>query len=280
MKNIIFTVLSIVLSVTAFAQSPKYGPVPYKDLKETIGEIYLVPKLSAYMAMDGYSIKKVSEPGKVLYNADIADKKLTLVAINDEVVHFKDSLGTLYTDDVFEGTLFDLCLVSDIENARKLFLNKKLWLNKPYIIINPDSIRSDKNKVSNIRFEPVTVFNVTAGTGDCASVRFWVKTDKNESGFLDMSVSGTNAGFKQEYFFDKFFFTEDPKLKYHFSPATWQNLKKGNIDLGMEKDAVLLAIGMPTDMNNSTATDGLDQWVYSTQYLYFRNNKLVDIRNR
>jgi len=280
MKNLIFTILSIVLFGTAFGQSPKYGPVPYKDLKETIGEVYLVPKLSAYRAMDGYSIKKVSEPGKVLYNVDIADKKLILIAIDDEVVHFKDSLGTLYTDNLFQGTLYQMCLISDIENARKLFSGKKLWLNKPYIIINPDSIRSDNNKINNIRFDPVTVFNVTAGMGDYASVRFWVKTDKNENGFLDMSVSGTNAGFKQEYFFDKFFFTEDPKLKYHFSPATWQDIKAGRLTLGMDKDAVWLTLGIPKAMNNSKASDGLDQWVYPTQYLYFRNNKLEDIRNR
>ncbi|MCC8409784.1 hypothetical protein LJ707_12665 [Mucilaginibacter sp. UR6-1] len=260
-----------------------YGPVKYRELRETVGEKYLIIPIMKELASGGYrSISKGT-----IYNFDTklsaaegVGKVLILKSIDDKYAHFIDSLGNDYVSDLLNGYINKLVPVYDIEQARKLFLDKILWLNQTEIYIF-DEIKQSYSPIKNLRFEQVTVIDIVVSYNSSVPIRFILKNKKGEIGLMDVIVSGTNSS--PEYLFKhrfaNIFFTKDPKLTYKYTPAMWAKIKAGVTEIGMTEDQVKLSRGFPDKINRSTGAGTADQWIYGESYLYFRNGKLTSIQN-
>jgi hypothetical protein len=185
-----------------------------------------------------------------------------------------------------EQTYFgDMTLASDLEDARKLLLNKTLWTNDNiYRTGDPYAPIGARHEISVNRFDPVTVVNVLPGMTNTRSIIVVAKTLKGEIIYQQLTVSGTNSDMQPTFAFDTFFFMEDPKLKYHFTPEVWKYVKIKVPTLGMPTQAVMLCEGPPKAINHSyNGNTSTDQWVYGdssySRYFYFTNGKLTAIQN-
>ncbi|MCC8409785.1 hypothetical protein LJ707_12670 [Mucilaginibacter sp. UR6-1] len=260
-----------------------YGPVKYRELSETVGEKYVVVPLMKRFAADGYtylSTGTVFDRDKKVLETEGEGKILILKSLDNEYAHFKDSVGMDYTSQLFEGSIKDIVPVYDIDQARKLFLGKTLWLNQDQIYTF-DQEKQSYTPIKNLRFEPVLVTDIVISYLSSVPARFIVKTKNGEVGLTDVLVSGTNSA--PEFLFTRrftnIFFTKDPKLTYKFTPAMWAKIKAGVTEIGMTEDQVKLSRGFPDKINRSTGAGTADQWIYGESYLYFRNGKLTSIQN-
>ncbi len=203
---------------------------------------------------------------------------------NEHHALFADSVGNEYRVHVYKDSgnqMLDMMLLSDFLEAKKLFLNKTLWLNDNEIW---ESDRLDEsivdNEVKNVRFEPVTVQDIYFNSIVDEPLIFKVKTLKGQIGYVATSVSGTNTKKLPEDLFYTHFYVKDPKTLYHFTPAMWQTIKSGGLPVkGMPMDAFILMMGRPAKINSSDlGTKVRTQLVYGDtdpSYYYFEGNKYV-----
>jgi hypothetical protein len=209
--------------------------------------------------------------------------KLISVETSDEVAHLKDSEGANYEIKLTSGCLADLPPASDLETARKLFINKTLWLNEDHIRLGAPLNDDERRLITGLRLEPVTVTEIKLGWYNQYPFVFVLKTAKGDIGYLETNVSGTNTINKLDDLFGAKFFTRDPRLIYKFTPQVWANVKNKVTVIGMPKDAVRLNEGSPKKINTTiTGKMVTEQWVYGSdgysRYLYFTNDKLTSIQ--
>lgn len=284
MNKLLLLLVLIYISVTAFGQNNNnaYGPVPTKDIKNTIGETYVVIGIDKRDIPRGHSSIFEVETNKPLA-AQYTGKTLKLLSLDDKhTALFADSAGKQYT--IYKSgdyAIFDIMLLSDYQEARKLFLNKTLWLNDDEIW---DADRLDDSaprlKLKQVRFEPVVVQDIYFNSIDNRPLIFKVKTSKGQVGYVSTSVSGTNIDRLPNNLFYTHFYDKDPKTIYHFTPAVWQMVKSGGLPTrGMPMDAFILMMGRPTKINSSDlGTKVRTQLVYGDtdpSYYYFEGNKYV-----
>ncbi|MCC8409787.1 DUF2845 domain-containing protein [Mucilaginibacter sp. UR6-1] len=258
-----------------------YGPLPYRTLKETIGEIYITLPLSKYDEKSGYRELFKKGDKKNVDAVEGAGKKLKLIFVNENEGIFTDSNGVEYICKIFEETFTQLAPLSDIENSRKLLINKPLWLNvNKFVVGDP---YSDKGTViENARFSKVIVIDVLASYSNEMPIFIICKDDKGRVGYENVNMSGTNSTIELSDLFIEKFFTENPQTKYKLSDKTWATVKAGRTEIGMPMDAVQLIEGRPTKRNKSVVgTIRKEQWVYGEtaiqSYFYFENGKLTGI---
>jgi hypothetical protein len=260
-----------------------YGPVKYRTLEETIGETYLVLPLSKYDLDYGYfnlyEGDTTNDPNRL--SKEKGDGLLiTLASLQNDIAHFIDSSGKKYAAKLIDASISDVVPVYDIEQSRKLFLNKTLWMKRGFLFTYDDAT-GDYGKITGTHLDPVKVIDIVGGANQAFPVRFIVKTAEGETGFADVIVSGTNADLidLKEYSFDKIFFAEDPHKTYHFTPKVWQMVKEYDTPIGIPMEAFKLVKGTPNAVNTlRTAKSVRQQWIYNTiprSYYYFENGKLV-----
>ncbi len=282
MKKILLIIASITCIVwNTRAQINNNCILPYRMLSETTGEKYLV--LSHGDTNDEYTgFKRTDHPNKKLSNHDLCGKILTVVSESYNTYSFVDSDNYTYTYENYGGgDIYFLLNITDVDNTKKLFLNKSLW-------INDNKVLKPYNKFSKIlpaRFERVTVINILPGDYHGTPVKFIVKTAKGDTSECSLNVSDTNRGDSMfndgdDYRFGSVFFVKDPKVTYHLSATAWAAVRAKKIYLGMPGDALRLVKGVPDKINRTTTAYAIsEQWVYGYSYYYFKNNKLTTIQD-
>ncbi len=77
------------------------------------------------------------------------------------------------------------------------------------------------------------------------------------------------------------FFEFNPKERYKWSDEIWELIDNRKVRIGMNKEQVKLSWGKPEKINKDIY-QGLirEQWIYSSQYLYFDDDKLTAIQSR
>jgi hypothetical protein len=131
MKTVVFFIISNLITACAYCQfgDVTHGPVPYRTLEKTIGQEYVLLKLNNNHSDEGYrNLHKVSDADFRFSAKEGEGKKFKLVSIDDHYTgHFVDGAGTEYTSDEGEEKYFwNMMLASDLEDARKLLLNRTL----------------------------------------------------------------------------------------------------------------------------------------------------------
>ena len=70
------------------------------------------------------------------------------------------------------------------------------------------------------------------------------------------------------------------RLKKRFGNNFWKDVLTRKVRIGWTKEMCEISWGYPNNKNTTTSANGLrEQWVYSTGYLYFTNNKLTTIQD-
>lgn len=175
-----------------------YGPVKFRELSETVGEKYIIVPLSKRAIADGYSFISTGETFdrvKKLSAAEGAGKILIMQSVKNGYAHFKDSLGNSYVSEIVDGYMYNLVSAYDIDEARKLFLGKVLWLNQD-MIFTYDEVADKYSQIKSQRFEPVEVVNIVLSNSSSWPVRFMIKNKAKQIAFIDAIVSGTNMSIK------------------------------------------------------------------------------------
>lgn len=267
MKHLL-TLFLIVFALPGFAQQTGktiYGPIPYRTFAEH----------------DAHPLPAI-----------MAGKIIKLISIEKNDAQFTDASGVEYTGYIGDRRdnpyIHDITPLSDIENSKKMFLNKTFWMRafKIYEGLGKGNDRIYRKKIMKGVFgQKVTVTDIVLVNDHTAPFQFILKTETGKIGWILVSTSGTNAditeGLGNKVWFNDIFFTEDPKLKYHFDADTWEWLKMGIVSLGMTPEAVRPVEGSPKEINiTSTAKGTREQWVYGYgyehTYYYFENGKLID----
>jgi hypothetical protein len=285
MKKIVLALIVTFTTLTGFSQTGTYpyGPLPYREPKETIGETYIVLPYYDSKYPESDVIKRADKPRKAIMLKELIGRKFKLMSIDDDNGHFQDSSGTEYLCLITNSTFAEIAPLKDIEDARNLFAGKTLWLNtdKAFASISPDGTMSDEIELN--RFEPVTVTSVLIGNGNNCPVTFKFKTAKGKEAVVRVDVSGTNTNHDANYAFNNLFFTQDPKTLYHFTPAVWQAVKNMSTPKGMPEDAFELVMGKPNHIHSSqVGHTSHQQWVYGhdfQRFYYFENGKYTGNHN-
>ena len=97
-----------------------------------------------------------------------------------------------------------------------------------------------------------------------------------------MPFSGINS--KKYNSVDKFediFCFKNPRNKHpNITDENWQLIKQSKVIIGMTKEECELSWGKPNDINETIFQNYTsEQWVYSNNYLYFKNNILETIQD-
>lgn len=195
------------------------------------------------------------------------------------MAHLKDIKGVEYLCKTIDNTYNDIAPLYDINEAKKKILHKTLWLNHESIIIkNPTTGKN--TELEDLRFNPVKVTDIKLYSNSDCPVKFVLETVKGETGYLHVDVSGTNTD--RKFIFERYFFEQDPKLIYNFTPQEWHYIKAGLPKIGMSTQAVRLCIGPPNDINRTVSGKTVtEQYVYGYNkfsYYYFTNGKLTNIQ--
>ena len=70
------------------------------------------------------------------------------------------------------------------------------------------------------------------------------------------------------------------RLKKRFGVNFWKEVLARRVKIGWTREMCEISWGYPNDKNITTSNSGRsEQWVYSSSYLYFTNNKLTTIQN-
>lgn len=70
------------------------------------------------------------------------------------------------------------------------------------------------------------------------------------------------------------------RLKKRFGSNYWKDVLARKVRIGWTREMCEISWGYPNDKNITTYSSGRrEQWVYSSGYLYFTNNKLTTIQN-
>ncbi len=190
--------------------------------------------------------------------------------------------------DIISGTLRGVALLDDLENARKLWLGKLLWLRDGTMFVY--SAETKKHDIVSMpRYSPVRVVNIVVGWFSTSPVRFILQTLDGQEGFLDLTLSGTNIGWDLRHIvyqrsFEHFFLEENPYEKYNWDPEIWAAIEAWQLLIGMTKEQVVMSWGTPTQIN-TTLTEAVkqEQWIYNDKldevYLCFENGILISIKS-
>ena len=158
------------------------------------------------------------------------------------------------------------------ENAKQL-IGTKIWLNnvwdeENFITRFPDAFYA---------FQSVEIEDVIGFQNSDNGYPIWLRvaTQNGEDAIVRYNKKGFRVGIKDHYF------TSDP-LPFEWGTETLEKIKKRQVDIGMSSRQVLIAIGYPDEINDTSSRHGVsEQWIYfllnKKIYYQFEYDKLVYI---
>lgn len=183
---------------------------------------------------------------------------------------FIGSIDEMRQKDVFT-TIDKLICIDEIDKARELLINKKLFFLK------------DPLSAHQTQFIPVTITNVGMGsTLLYGPIKIIYAVESGKEYEIELKLSGTNIYSGGGKKFNDVFRFNNPKNKYpEISEEIWKLIQNGKVRIGMTEKECELSWGKPEKINTTVLSSGKqEQWVYSaSSYLYFDEGKLSSIQN-
>lgn len=305
MKKIIFTLLSLIplsifgqISVTKTADEKIERIIKYDSLNNFLGEeflnyigqeLFLNPKAEV-LRKYGYDDFKIDPEGKSYGSSNVYKKDDSSESNYDElqnkvfeVLDVQDDPTSSFSDYAFLKLKF-----KDSDEIVYYRYSKKYRHSFPFTVMgyynkmkqlfvqNDVLIRDFKNSSAQNRIDIDTgeiLDIVTDKYYECIDITM---NDKTYSLSLKLKTQQGN----------KFLFAlsnrmnniprillkeEAEKYKKKFGDVFWDAILREVIKVGFTEEMTLLSWGKPKSINSSTSSD---QWVYSGQYVYFKNGIL------
>ncbi len=197
--------------------------------------------------------------------------------------------------DIDQGCMNDVAPASDLENARKLYLGKTLWLSRDHLTsYDPEKDTSDApgspalyeafQRVSIKQFSPVKVLDIVPGWYSSVPTRFIVQEEGGAAaaqGYVDVHMSDTNVpdDLKAMDRFQDAFSEVDPRTKYGWPPKVWAALENKQVFAGMTAQQVRMSWGAPKVQ--TVNQNGAEQWTYDPAHvLTLKQGVLEDISSQ
>ena len=194
--------------------------------------------------------------------------------------------------DIDHGCMNDVAPANDLENARKLYLGKTLWLSRDHLTsYDPEKDMSDASgspvlheafqRVPIQQYSPVKVLAIIPGWYSSAPVRFVVQEEggaEAAQGYVDVHMSDTNVpdDLKAIDRFQDTFSEVDPRTKYQWSLKVWAALENKQVFAGMTAQQVRMSWGAPKVQ--TVGQNGAEQWTYDpTHVLTLKQGVLENI---
>ncbi len=166
-----------------------------------------------------------------------------------------------------------LALADDIENARRQWAGKTLWI-KALMISSYDEQTDALTMIRVRKFSPLKVVDVVPGWDEEKPVRFMLETPEGRRGFVDLNLSGTNVQKELRHLsrFEDHLLIEDPRLKYKWRAVVWKAIENGQVYAGMTAEQVRMSWGDP---DRITRTAAGEVWTYQSGALVFKNGVMT-----
>ena len=95
-------------------------------------------------------------------------------------------------------------------------------------------------------------------------------SDEERNKLIDAALKGVESSRRQGYV----------KTHSELDNNTKEAILKGKIFIGMGSDQAKASWGPPKRINKTVSASGVhEQWIYSSQYLYFENGKLTSFQS-
>lgn len=304
MKKLLLCFVAMCVCSFAYSQikignSAKPAPAvePYDSLSNYLGgniyqyvdqKLYIKPKseaLQKYGYEDFYNsmnkddiFKPVSKYSSNTDYASLADKTFTVVGIEKRAIN-SDYEVSLWLDGLENDYIYYLKLTDGCDTV--FFKYPSSYVSFPFLVVGYfEKLKQDigakyylKKSADDELTDYVTGQPVSLTPGSLWSVADVVLDGKYLNDILYIFQNTKGEKISCETYRIKFGFIEKTKadrLKAKYG-VLFNTVLQGNIKVGMTKELVLAAWGEPNDINKSSQGE---QWVYSDQYLYFKNGVL------
>ncbi len=259
---------------------------PFRPISKWTGERFIflpMPKSLQHFGYQGF--------GNDLSSFDY-DKYVGRIAKVDSVIEQDGNVpkvffsiednGVSVQASAFSESIDGIGPVADIDSARTQWLNKTLWYKETKLHIY-DEVKDTIKVLTIKKYSPVKIIDIVAGWYCSSPIRFILQCKTGEEGYVDCNLSNTTvADILREFdHFDKYFMTEDPRLKHHWPLRVWTAIEGGTVYIGMTAEQAKMGWGEPDEINRTIVHTTIhEQWVYKTRsFLYFENGILASIQN-
>ena len=199
-------------------------------------------------------------------------------------LQFEDTKETIH-GDIDQGCMNDVAPVSDLENARTLYLGKTLWFSGDHLTTydsdkdvsdapTPSAWQAAFGKVKVKQFSAVKVMDIVPGWYASAPIRFLVREETGEPGtkkigYVDVHMSDTNvpASLQKRGRFEDTFLEIDPRITYAWPPKIWAAIENKEVFVGMTAPQVRMSWGEPKEISRDAAAGSLERWVYEGHHV-------------
>jgi len=240
----------------------------YRSPGESVGYASYVGRMVTITGVDYKTIKDTGGVYHLTLRMDDSGERLT---------------GEAYDVKGHYGQLMDLAPADEIEQAKRRFTGKTLYYRGSGRIQTYDEQSGTESGFVVPRYSPLTVSNVCAGWGMLlGSVRFVVKTPDGRSGYVDVTMSGTNTFIlpreldeeSYPYLFKCTFLDRDiRKAHADWPPEIWQAIEKYSVVAGMTPEQVGYSLRPPDSIRRTESTE---RWEYSRgRFIEYENGKVV-----
>lgn len=170
-----------------------------------------------------------------------------------------------YTERAAAGYLEGLAPLADIENARKEWKGKTLWLATPDVLTLGEGAE-DPRVLSVKRLTGVEVVDIQLGWSSDAPIRFILRTAGGALGFRDVHTTGTNVpeAQRQRHAFERAFLTQDPRIEFDWPEKVWAAIEDTRVVVGMTTAQARMSWGEPRRVERFVSGSGRqERWMYA-----------------
>lgn len=210
-------------------------------------------------------------------------------ALDEADLRFEDTKEIVH-GDIDHGCMNDVAPASDLENAKKQYVGRTLWLASDHLSTYeadkdvsdaPDSpaLQQAFKRVKIKQYSPVRVLEVVPGWYARAPVRFVVQVEATkETGYIDVHMSDTNvpSDLQAKSRFEDVFLEANPRKVYLWPAKVWAAIEDRQVYAGMTAQQVRFSWGTPKSVRAISLAE--QQWTYAPGYrLALKDGILVAI---
>ena len=228
--------------------------------------------------------KYVGRVGRVIS----ISKDNSIKVIEKYIIEFKlEDTGEIVIGESISNNLYGITPLWVIDEARKRYIGKTHWITGS-VAYTSDESKEERGYFTVKRFSPVNVTDVVISDDQQAPVRVIFLSQDGKQGYVDVSLSNTNAEEMLTYYhqFSEMFLSDDPRTTYKWGERVWELIEKHEVVIGMTMQQVQFSFGKPTDIKTTKSSSGdSDMWIYGTartgffKYIHFTNGRVTVIQD-
>ena len=208
--------------------------------------------------------------------------------LDEADLQLEDTKETIH-GDIDHGVMNDVAPAMDVENAKKQYVGRTLWLASDHLRAydakkdvsdapSSPALQQAFKRINIKQYSPVRVLDVVPGWYASAPVRFLVQAEAaRETGYVDVHMSDTNVllGLQAEARFGDVFLETDPRNVYAWPAKVWAAIEARQVFAGMTAQQVRFSWGAPKSVR--VVDPAQEQWTYAPDYRLALKNGILAV---